>query len=89
MVENDTTADTQTTDNARDSERGRVRVPLTTIMDCRREAAKVYRLARGGKLDVSDASKLSHMLVNLHRMVETSDLDERVQALEAQQKGNR
>jgi hypothetical protein len=89
MAENDTTEDTQTTDAARDSERGRVRVPLTTIMDCRREAAKVYRLARGGKLDVSDASKLSHMLVNLHRMVESSDLAARVEALESRTKGGK
>lgn len=76
----------QPIEDTQDSGRGRLRVALTTVMDCRREAAKVYRLARSGRLDVSDASKLSHMLLNIHRMVESSDLAARVDALEEQAK---
>lgn len=65
----------------------RQRLPLRTIRDCSREMAKIYREARAGKLDVSDASRLSNMLAVLARMLETSDLEKRVESLENQQSG--
>tara|TARA_B100000405_G_scaffold302449_1_gene265777 strand:+ start:974 stop:1258 length:285 start_codon:yes stop_codon:yes gene_type:complete len=58
------------------------RVKLKTVGDVSREMAKLYREARNGKIDVSDASKLANMLSILSRILETSDLERRVEKLE-------
>ncbi len=61
----------------------RIRVRLDTVGDARREVAKLYRMAREGELDISDASKLANILALIARMVEGSDLEARLEALEA------
>jgi len=58
------------------------RVKLKTVGDVSHEMAKLYREARNGKIDVSDASKLANMLSILSRVLETSDLEKRVEQLE-------
>lgn len=60
----------------------RLRLPLATVMDCRREAARVYRLARSGRMPIESASRLSFMLTSLARMIEGSELAARIEALE-------
>jgi hypothetical protein len=46
--------------------------------------AKLYRAAAYDKTrDVNDASKLGHLLTMIARILEASDLERRVQALEA------
>lgn len=62
----------------------RVRVKLETITDARKEMSKLYREARSGKLDISDASKLTNILMLIGRMIESSDLEKRVAALEGE-----
>lgn len=68
----------------------RLRLKLTTAEDCRRELARLYREARGKRLDVADASRLANILQLLSRLIETSDLESRILALEeATKKGKR
>ncbi|QUJ75375.1 hypothetical protein KDD17_10300 [Sulfitobacter albidus] len=55
---------------------------LNTVADVQRELSKLYRLARAKKLDVSEASKLSNILVMIARIMETGDLEARIEALE-------
>lgn len=62
-----------------------VRAKLKSIGDVAHELAKLYREARSGRLDVADASRLANMLYILSRILETSELEKRVDALEARQ----
>lgn len=61
-----------------------VRVKLNTVADVQRELAKLYRLARAKKMDTSEASKLANILMLIARIMETSDLEERIARLEGQ-----
>jgi hypothetical protein len=45
---------------------------------------RIYREARDGKRDVGDASKLAHILALIGRILEGSDLEKRIAALEQQ-----
>jgi hypothetical protein len=64
----------------------RVRVKLDTVTDARKEMAKLYREARAGKIDVSEASKLAHILMLIGRMIEGSDFERRLEALETRER---
>jgi hypothetical protein len=64
--------------------------PLETAADVKREAGKLYRRAvRGdvapGDVAPGDASKLAHVLALVMRVVEGSDLEARLAALEAKE----
>ena len=61
----------------------RYRCELDTLADVRREMAKVYREARSGLLDVQDASKFTWMLSSIGKVIEGSDLEKRIEALES------
>lgn len=50
----------------------------------RQEMARVYREARGGKLDPADATKLVYMLSQIGKLWELSELESRLQMLENQ-----
>jgi len=60
----------------------RLRLPLASIEDVRRELARLYREAKSGRRDVQDASRLAHILGALGRMIEGADLERRIAALE-------
>ncbi|MBS0495799.1 MAG: hypothetical protein JSS31_18035 [Proteobacteria bacterium] len=60
----------------------RLRLRLGTAEDVRRELARLYREAKAGQRDVSDSSRLANMLQILARLIETSDLEARIVALE-------
>lgn len=60
-----------------------MRVRLETVQDARKEMSKLYREARAGKIDVQDASRLANILMLIGRMIEGSDLEQRLEALEA------
>ncbi len=60
----------------------RYRCKLDTMQDVKREMAKVYREARSGMLDVADGSKLVYMLGTIGKVIEGSDLEQRVEVLE-------
>ena len=61
----------------------RLRLPLASVDDVRRELARLYREAKSGRRDVQDASRLAHILGTLGRMIEGADLERRIAALEA------
>lgn len=60
----------------------RLRLKLSTAEDCRRELARLYREARVNQIDVADASRLANILQIMSRLIETSDLEARIEALE-------
>lgn len=59
-------------------------IPLKTALDVRREQAKVYREARGGKMDKQDAGKLIWMLGEIRKSIETYEIETRLAQLESQ-----
>lgn len=61
----------------------RSRVRLDSASDCRREAARQYRRAINGELKIEDMSRLINALALIGRMIEGSDLEARLDALEA------
>ena len=65
------------------------RARLDTMARVRRELARVYREARVGVIDVADASKLANILQIMGRMIETSEVEARLDALERRQGATR
>jgi hypothetical protein len=63
----------------------RYRAKLDTLADVKREMAKVYREARSGLVDVQDATKLTWCLQAVGKVIEGSDLEKRIEALENKQ----
>jgi len=57
-------------------------IKLNTVSEVRREAARVYRDCRQGRLDTADGSRLSYMLASIAKMIETSELEQRIRKLE-------
>lgn len=62
----------------------RLRCALKTLRNVRQELATLYRQAKHGVIDVTDASKLANMLSVLARIIELTELESRVTALERQ-----
>jgi len=58
------------------------RTALTRLEHVRDELARVYRQARTGKIETQDATRLTYILVNLSKIIESSDLEERIRTLE-------
>lgn len=60
----------------------RMRLPLSTASDVRRELARVYRGMKAGQIDPATGTKLGYLLNLLRQSIETSDIEARIQALE-------
>ena len=60
----------------------RYRAKLDSISDIKREMAKVYREARSGTVDVQDATKLTWCLQAVAKVIESGDLEKRIELLE-------
>lgn len=60
----------------------RRRLKLVGIEDVRRELARLYRAAKAGEVDTQDASRLANILAILSRLIEGSDIEQRLAALE-------
>ena len=60
----------------------RYRVKLDTLSDIKREMAKVYRECRSNLIDAQTGTKLSWMLQGIAKVIESSDLEQRIEALE-------
>jgi hypothetical protein len=52
--------------------------------DVKREMAKVYRECRSEILDAQTGTKLTWMLQGIAKVIETTDLEKRIEALENQ-----
>jgi hypothetical protein len=60
----------------------RYRAKLDTVGDIKREVAKLYRESRSGLMDVNDLSKYSYVLNSLAKIIETSELECRLEYME-------
>lgn len=60
----------------------RLRLKLNSIDDVKAEMARLYREGKAGQRDVQDVSRLANVLALLARMIEGSDLEKRIAALE-------
>ena len=60
----------------------RYRVKLDTLLDVRKEMAKVYREARSGLIDNADGTKQIWMLAAIGKVIVEYDLERRIDALE-------
>jgi hypothetical protein len=56
---------------------------LTTVGQVCVELGRLYRLARRGELPISDASRLSTILVAMRQCLEASDMEKRIIEMEA------
>ena len=56
--------------------------PLNTALECRRELAKVYREARRGDIETTDAGRFANILSLLINAIRDTDLEDRVRRLE-------
>lgn len=63
----------------------RYRCKLDTLDDVKREMSKVYRETRSELIDPAVGSKLVYMLQSIGKVIETSDLEKRVEVLEGKQ----
>ena len=61
----------------------RYRAKLDSMQDVRREMAKVYRESRSGVVEVVDGTKLVWMLQAVGKVIESSDLEKRIEILES------
>jgi hypothetical protein len=57
--------------------------PLETVTDVKREAGRLYRAARRGKVAPGDASRLASVLALIMRVIEGAEIEARLTALEA------
>lgn len=57
-------------------------VSLNSLHDVRREMASVYRQAKAGRMDVQEATRLTYILSNIAKVIETSDVAMRLELLE-------
>lgn len=62
----------------------RYRCELDTANDVKREMAKLYREARSGIIGTQDATKLTWCLQAVAKVIETSDIEQRIEQLEQQ-----
>jgi hypothetical protein len=63
----------------------RYRCQLDTMNDVKREMAKVYRECRSEVIDAQTGTKLTWMLQAVAKVIEGSDLEKRIEALEGKQ----
>jgi hypothetical protein len=57
-------------------------IHLKTADEVRLEMAKVYREMRGNRIDISDGCKLVYVLGQLCKIIETSEVQKRIEAVE-------
>ncbi len=63
----------------------RLRLPLNTAVDVRKELARLYRSMKTGQIPAADGTKLAYVLNILRQTIETSDIEQRLEALEQTQ----
>ena len=55
---------------------------LETLTDVRREMARVYRHMRHGRIDTQDATRMTYVLTQIAKIIQTAELEARVSAVE-------
>lgn len=62
----------------------RLRIPLRSADDVRRELARLYRQMKSGEIAPADGTKLAYVLNLLRQAIETGELETRIAVLESQ-----
>ena len=65
----------------------RRKAQLNSLEGVRRELARIYREAESGKRDTGDASKLSFMLTQIGKILELTEIERRLTAVEDRTRG--
>lgn len=55
---------------------------LETLTDVRREMARIYRHMRHGRIDTQDATRMTYVLTEIAKIIKTTELDARIDAVE-------
>ena len=58
------------------------KIKLNSLEDVRREMASVYREARGGRMDTSEAGRLAYILTGIGKLIEATDIERRLVQME-------
>jgi hypothetical protein len=58
------------------------KIKLNALEDVRREMARVYREARGGKIDSSEAGRLAYILTGIGKLIEATEIEKRLSQME-------
>ncbi|WP_255398958.1 hypothetical protein [Nitrosovibrio sp. Nv6] len=58
------------------------KIRLNELEDIRREMARVYREARGGAMDTSEAGRLAYILTGIGKLIEATDIEKRLLQME-------
>jgi len=58
------------------------RIDLKTIDDVRVEMARVYRDMRARRIDTAEGTKLAYVLSQLGKLIESCEIEQRLEALE-------
>ena len=66
---------------------GRRKAQLNTLEGVRRELARIYREAESGKRDTADASRLTFMLGQIGKLLELTEIERRLTAIEERHHG--
>lgn len=61
-----------------------MRLRLENVRDCRRELKRLFIAARNEEITTQTATRLAYILDLSSRMIERSELEQRIEALEAQ-----
>ena len=56
---------------------------LETLTDVCREMARVYRGMRHGRIDSQDATRMTYVLTQIAKIIQTAELEARIERLEA------
>lgn len=73
---------TDTEDQSKEQTPPRLRLPLSTVQDVRRELARLYREGKSGQREVGEVSRLANVLQILNRAIEGSEFEQRLERLE-------
>ena len=58
------------------------KIKLNALEDVRREMASLYREARAGIIDTSEAGRLAYILVGIGKLIEATDIEKRLLHME-------
>ena len=58
------------------------KIKLNALEDVRREMASIYREARGGSMDASEAGRLAYILSSIGKLIEATDIEKRLLEME-------
>jgi hypothetical protein len=58
------------------------KIKLSSLEDVRREMTTIYREARAGKMEISDAGRLAYVLTGIGKLIEIEQIEQRLISLE-------